>query len=229
MTENLDSGQAGTSNPANGDSGGSNENQADLKQLIESQAKTIAELQKSFRTMQSDKDRGVSNVSKRTDDLDKKFTELEKLLKGGWDRKEALDELYRREKLDQAVEFFEKAQGSPNPPPDKGKEVGDDFDVLLKEYELPKDDPNINALLTKGLSGAKLGAEIAKYAMERKANPPSLSAAPTPTGAGIPGKLNEQEANTRYSELSTLLREPTKNAAKIAQIEKQLRESGFPL
>jgi hypothetical protein len=101
---------------------------------------------------------------------------------------------------------------------------------VIKEYALDGNDASvISELLSKPYANeaeAKLAAANFKL---RRANPtpPDIGASTAIVGSASKSGLTEQEADKKYADLKTLYRDPTINKSKIAQIKKELTDSGY--
>jgi len=235
MAENeVDGGQSGgtTQNTSSGgsngqgDSGGSFDAQK-LQSTIEALTKKLDEVDARSKALQGDKDRGITKTKEEVSDLKRKIAEIEKLKKTGLDEDGAIEEHSFREDVRSIKDQLSKLGSVQTQVSGKDEGLADDVAKVFADYEVDPNTPETTKFLS--LKGSELKAAVADYAFRKtKHTPADSSEASSLQGKGAAGgKMTDAEANSKYSELKTLYRDPTINASKIKTLRKELSDSGY--
>jgi hypothetical protein len=107
--------------------------------------------------------------------------------------------------------------------------AADEAAKVFAKYGVDPNDPV--AIGFTSLKGAELKAAVADYAFEKSKQPSLDSSAATSIqgSGGSAGKMTAEQAEAKYGEINVLYKEPTKNAAKIKALTKELADSGYKL
>lgn len=224
--DELDSGlPTGTpSTPTGGGSGaGDSSSSFDAKALqtaLESLTKRLDEVDARSKALQGDKDRGIKKTNEEVQDLKRKFAEIEKMKKSGLDEDAAFEELGFREEVRSVREQLSKL--NPVQPQATGNSEGLTVDMakILQDYGLEASDPEVVERLVRGNFKTPQDAELAalKLAYKRaKPNQPSPSAA-----SALVGSPAVSNSGDNVQRLRDLQKDPIRNRAEIAKIEKEL-------
>lgn len=225
MAENeVDSGQsAGTEavpnasgSQGNGVSGGSFD-ASKLQSTLETVLKRVDEIDKSYKTFQQGKDRGVNKATEEVAELKRKIAEIEKLKKAGLDDEGAYEELSFREDVRALREQLSKLNPAQSQPAGNSEALAEEAGKVFAKYGVDPNDPV--AIGFTSLKGAELKAAVADYAFEKsKHSPPDSSTATSLQST--PAKAVDQSA--LIAKLHSLQKEPTRNRVEIAKLEKEL-------
>lgn len=221
--ETSDSGQpVSTPKETSGDSK-VQDSAAQLQATLEKFTTRLDEIDKRTRTLQGDKDRGVSQTKKDVEELKQKFAQIENLKKRGLSEEEAFEELELRNAI------FQLSQQQQGINQTQGESAGNtntlavDKAKTLQQYGLNENDPDVAAEFSSKEFYNPLELENAalKIAFKRTQKPtPDAAAATSPAGGGGMGTGNPVQADiNRYEQLS---KNPTQNAAELKTLKAKL-------
>lgn len=223
--EPLDSGQP-TSTPkeTGGDSKSSSDSAAQLQATLEKLNSRLEEVDKRTRTLQSDKDRGISKTQKEIEELKQKFAQIDNLKKRGLTEDEAFEELQLREAITQIRQQQLVANQGLS---DEGTGTTNTLSVekakTLQQYGLSENDLDVAAEFSSKEFYTPLELENAalRIAFKRTQKPaPDAAAATSPAGGGGMGTGNPVQSDiNRYEQLS---KSPTANAAELKALKQKL-------
>lgn len=202
MTDDLDSGNMGGNGaepnaPLSGsvsdqqNSSGQQGLEAALSQLTN----RLDSIEKGFRTIQSDKDRGVASVKKEVGELKETLAQFEALKEKGFSTDEAVEQIELKRDIAELKKLLQPAASASSP--GTGASGQGDVGRVIAELGLDVNDPQVSLLLSQGLNPLQLGIKAAQLA-QQKAN------APRPTGAQAPATPGSAQAN---SDVDSLTRE----------------------
>lgn len=157
---------------------------AKLQSTLETLTKRVDEIDKSYRTMQGDKDRGVKRVERDLDDLKKLIGEYETFKTRGLEPDAAIEEVDFRQSIRELKQTLQDLKGGSLPVKTGTGTAGggaDDADRLIEELGLSANDPEV----VTALRGDSPTVAIARLAQRRASQPASHPAAAPPlTGGG---------------------------------------------
>ena len=138
----------------------------------------------------------------------------------------ALGEREQTAKKDKMIEeIYQKFVGpSSTPTPGTGASGAVDAAKVVAEYGLDLKDPQVALLLNNRYESVEQ-AELAvarHIKAQRSAPSPNQAQAPAPIGGAQSGSLSNVEIEAKATELKMLYKNPTKHAAQIARLEKEL-------
>lgn len=181
------------------------------------------------KALQSQKDKRFSTIEKKLDGFTPVMEQVKAILTPEQLKKlNAIQKDAEFEELKQAV--YGKTDSSTPTEGNQTSAAKFDAQNILKEYQLDGNDPDVIAqVLSKDFKNeteAKLAAANLAF---RRSNPtpPDISAAPVIKGGAPVTKISAEQADVKYADLSKLLRDPTMNAAKIKNLTKELKDSGY--
>lgn len=228
MAENdMDSGNTpSTPNEGSGDSNSSNADTSKLQAALEHLTTRLEEVDKRTRTLQGDKDRGVSQTKKEVEELKRKFAEVEKLKGRGLNEDEAFEELELRDGirlLKQQLSGSNQAQ-----PQTAGNGDGSVVDKVktLQEYGLSENDADVAAALKDKNFSTPLELKYAalEIAYKRASKPqPDASAAPASAGQPVQAADAKQLRGNYLKEIEA----NRGNKTAIKAIQAKYKEQGF--
>lgn len=174
---------------------------------------------------------------------DKRFSEIEKVLGGRSKLLAELEEagvpITKEVRAEMRIRELEERLTQPNNQPAQERVDGStqtrtaatDAIAELKKYELSPNDPEFLALLRgKYQNRAEFDLAVSRHVVGKLApqKPPNpADVVQSPATSPSTGKLSEAAADQKYAELGALLRSPTANATKIANLKKELNDSGY--
>ena len=216
----------GGSSDEKGDSSGSFDAQK-LQTTLETLTKRLEEVDARSKALQGDKDRGIAKTQNEVDELKRKFAEIEKLKKSGYDDDAAFEELGFREEVRSVKEQLSNLKSAPAQTAGNGDSQVVDAAKVIKDYGLDGNDPEVVEKVLKGEYKTPMEAELAalKLAYRRATSaPPSAGAAPTLQGEAP--KLSP-ETNTLIDRLKVLQKTPTQNREEIISLKTELDKRGW--
>lgn len=197
-------------------------------QDLSSIAKSVELLTKELRGMQSRTDKDKNETQRVLEEIKShmakgmNFEQAEQAVNENKISREKDELLYKM-----AEKLGVLGSTSQTVPTGNGTSAVDDTAKVFSDYEIDPNDPAVSPFLS--LKGAELKAAVADYAFKKsKQSPRDPSEATTLGGsAASTGKLSDQQADKKYSELGQLIKNPTLNASKISQLTKELKDSGY--
>lgn len=234
--ETLDGSQALEGTPAspnaggsqgNGVSGGSSAGQPQTD--VEALNRKLGEMEKQLRSLQGDKDRSVNQTKKEVEELKRQFAEISKLQSKGLELDDAIEEYQLREDIRQLRSQLQSGKTAQPSPAGNGNGLAVDKAKTLQQYGLSENDADVAAELggkdfTNPLELENAALRIA-FKRANKPLPDASAASSINTGRVVSG-MGDDQANALLGEMAQLYKEPTKNAARIQLITKQLKEAG---
>lgn len=194
MTTNLESGQtAGNVGNANANvSGGEGDEQTSrLEARLEELAGKLTELDKSYRTLQSGKDKAVTNVQKEVSSIREALDKLGALEGQGLSKDEAI---YRLELEEELANLRNQVSSLGNAPVGNSAPKQPGYSKVIEALGLDGNDPAIVALSAEGLSDAEFAVKVASLAVQRSQSPsPTPATLPASTGAHAPSQYTMQD------------------------------------
>lgn len=195
--ETLDSGNANGGTPAQPNAGGS-QGQSDSNSSSASPSqsdleKRLAYLETQYNALKSEKDRGISKVEKKVDSFEKKFAEVQLLMKErGISQDEALDRIRLRDEIDDLkAQIGGSTAARPSPVGNVAGEAADKAKVLA-QYGLNENDPDVAAALQSESDVEKAALRVAFKRSQKQPDPAAAPATSTSTQATNQGDLQAQ-------------------------------------
>lgn len=179
------------------------------------------------RTAQGDKDRAVKRTNERLNELEAQVKPiLERaavLMKGGAEPNEALSQAqneHEEAELKQAMRDFFKGGALPSQPAGNGESKGVDIQSVIAEYGLDLNNPEVKIAFEGKQFSTIEQAELTAARL--------LKPKPSPTAAQTPAKPipsnPETDAGRLIDEYNELLKHPSKNQARMKEIDGELRK-----
>lgn len=174
--------------------------------------KRIDELEKLYKGIQKGNDKVNARVEQKIDNLSR----ILDLAKEG----KSKDEIEERLILDEILR--ERKSSTPAVASGEPRQSGVDILDVAKQLNLDMNDKDIAAAVASGNV-----VNVMKVAMSKVSTPsPSPADAPPLLGGAAQPRMKEEEANQKLLQLDALSREPTKNAAQLRALQKELKEAG---
>lgn len=195
--ETLDSGNANGGTPAQPNAGGS-QGQSDSNGSSASPSqsdleKRLAYLETQYNALKSEKDRGISKVEKKVDSFEKKFAEVQLLMKErGISQDEALDRIRLRDEIDDLKAQIGGSTAARPSPVGNGAGEAVDKAKVLAQYGLNENDPDVAAQLQSESDVEKVALRVAFKRSQKQPDPAAAPATSASTQATNQGDLQAQ-------------------------------------
>jgi hypothetical protein len=189
----------------------------ELKRIIETQGRELKGLQ--------------SRQDKEKNEVQRFMDEVKGNMAKGMTLEQAENAVNESRKVDEEKQLLRRIaqklgldDSSPTQNAGNGATVTNDTEVVLSQYQLSANDPEVITKLN--LQGSEFKAAIADLAYRRATKqPPSAAESATIVGSAATGRINVDALN---SELQQLVKTPSKPGSmkRITEIKKQLNDAG---
>lgn len=174
-----------------------------------------------LKALQGDKDRRIPKIEGSLQEL---MSEITRLKGHGFTDDEAVSEVEFRQNVKELAQKMKGIEQSAQPSGTGTSGAAQDAQRVIEELKLDTHDPDVLALLGgKYRNYDHLRAEAALL-LARKSNKPVPSTASSPPlSGGSVTTLSDEERESLSEQLIGLMKEPTKNAAKIEAIRSKMK------